>query len=92
MPLNAIAKFISVIVYGPVAGFAATTVRILGPMLLALFFGWIFDSLGWIHARDAAGEIIAYSLLLVIIGLGSIVGVMVCVRVWITRLRGTPTP
>ena len=85
-----VGKLIGVIVYGLVAGFAATTVTILGPILLALFFGWICGSLGWLHAREAAVTVISFYIF--IIALGLIVGVIVCLRVWITRLRGKPVP
>ena len=83
------AKVIGIILYGLVAGFAATTLTILGPMLLALFFVWIFDSLGWQPGRDLAVTVI--SSYIFIIGFGLIVGVFVCVYVWITRLRKAPS-
>jgi hypothetical protein len=83
------AKVIGIILYGLVAGFAATTLTILGPMLLALFFLWIFDSLGWQPGRDLAVTVI--SCYIFIIGFGLIVGVFVCVYVWITRLRKAPS-
>jgi hypothetical protein len=88
--MSTVGKTVGVIVYGLVAGFAATTVAVLGPMLLALFFVWIFSSLGWQHARDAAVTVI--SLYVFITGFGLLLGVFVCLRVCITRLRGAPIP
>jgi hypothetical protein len=85
-----VAKTVGVILYGLIAGFAATTVTILGPILLAAFFGWIFHSLGWQHAEDAAVTVVSYYIF--IVGLGLLVGVFVCLTVWITRLRRTPIP
>jgi len=87
---NSATKVVGIILYGLVAGIAATTLTILGPMLLALFFLWIFDSLGWQPGRDLAVTVI--SCYIFITGLGLIVGVIVCVYVWITRLRNAPTP
>ena len=84
------AKIVGVIVYGLVAGFAATTVSILGPIFIALFFFWIFNSLGWKQASDMATAVI--SLYIFIVGLGLTIGIVVCIRVWIIRLRSTPTP
>jgi len=87
---NPATKVVGVILYGLVAGFAATTLTILGPMLLALFFLWIFDSLGWRPGRDLAVSVISGYIF--ITGLGLIVGTVVCVNVWIARLRNAPTP
>jgi hypothetical protein len=87
---NGASRVVGTILYGLVAGFAATTLSILGPMLLALFFLWIFDSLGWQPGRDLAVTVI--SCYIFITGFGLIVGVIVCVYVWITRLRSAPTP
>jgi hypothetical protein len=83
-------KVLGIVVYGLVAGFAATTLTILGPIFLALFFVWIFDSLRWQPGRDLAVTVI--SSYIFIAGLGLIVGVIVCLYVWITRLRSAPTP
>ena len=87
-PTNGATRVVGIILYGLVAGFAATTLTILGPMLLALFFLWIFDSLRWQPGRDLAVTVI--SCYIFIIGFGLIVGVLVCVYVWITRLRSAP--
>ena len=87
---NGATKVVGIILYGLVAGFAAITLTILGPMLLALFFLWIFDSLGWQPGRDLAVTVI--SCYIFIIGFGLIVGLIVCVYVWITRLRTSSTP
>jgi hypothetical protein len=86
---NSATKVFGIILYGLVAGFAATTLTILGPMLLAVFFVWVFDSLGWRLGRDLAATVISCYFLF--IGFGLIVGVIVCVYVWITRLRNPPT-
>ena len=87
---NSAARIVGVVLYGIVAGFAATTVAVLGPILLALFFLWIFNSLGWKQAQDMATAVI--SLYIFIVGLGVIIGVTVCIMVWITRFRNTPRP
>ena len=87
---NSTARIVGVVLYGIVAGFAATTVAVLGPILLALFFLWIFNSLGWKQGQDMATAVI--SLYIFIVGLGVIIGVTVCIRIWITRLRNTPRP
>jgi hypothetical protein len=88
--MNTVGKIVGAILYGLVAGFAATTVTILGPIFLALFFLWIFDSLGWRPGRDLAVSVISGYIF--ITGLGLMIGVIVCVKVWITRLRSTPIP
>jgi hypothetical protein len=89
-PTNSAAKVVGIILYGLAAGFAAATLTVLGPIFLALFFVWIFDSLGWQPGRDLAVAVI--SCYIFIIGFGLIVGVFVCVYVWVTRLRSAPTP
>ena len=83
--MSTVRKTVGVILYALVAGFAAATTIILGSILLALFFGWLFDSLGWLHARDAAASFISYYIY--IIGLGLAVGLLVCFTVCIRRLR-----
>ena len=87
---NSAAKVVGIILYGLVAGFTATTLTILGPMLLALFFLWIFDSLGGQPGRDLAVTVISGYVF--ITGFGLIVGAFVCVYVWITRFRRAPSP
>jgi len=89
-PTNSATKVVGIILYGLVSGFAATTLTVLGPIFLAAFFVWIFDSLGWQPGSDLAVTVI--SCYIFIIGFGLIVGVFVCVYVWITRLRSAPTP
>jgi len=89
-PRPSAAKLVGIILYGLVAGFATATLTILSPIFLALFFVWVFDSLGWQPGRDLAVTVI--SCYIFITGLGLIVGVIVCVYVWITRLRSAPTP
>jgi hypothetical protein len=59
-------------------------------MLLALFFLWIFDSLGGQPGRDLAVTVISGYIF--ITGFGLIVGVFACVYVWITRFRRAPSP
>lgn len=88
--MSTVGKTAGAILYGLLAGFAATTVAILGPLLLAWFFVWVFSSLGWQQARDAAVTVI--SLYVFITGFGILLGVFVCLRVCITRLRGAPVP
>jgi hypothetical protein len=85
---NRATKVIGIILYGLVAGFAATTLTVLGPIFVALFFLWIFDSLVWRPGRDLAVSVISGYIF--ITGIGLIVGVIVCVNVWITRLRNPP--
>jgi hypothetical protein len=89
-PPNSAPKIVGIILYGLVAGFAATTLTVLGPIFLALFFVWIFDSLGWRPGRDLAVTVISGYIF--VTGLGLMVGLIVCIYVWITRLRSAPTP
>jgi hypothetical protein len=86
---NSAVNVAGIIFYGLVAGFAATVVLVLGSIFLGLLAGWIFNYLGWKHAGKSA----------TVGGLGSVyftaipglvVGVAVCVKVWITRLRRAP--
>ena len=87
---NSAGRIVGVVLYGIVAGFAAATLASLGPILFAALFAWIFASMGWKQALGLATGVI--SLYVFIVGLGLIIGVTVCIRVWITRLRNTPRP
>jgi hypothetical protein len=87
---NSALKIIGIILYGLVAGFAASVAIVLGPIILGLLAGWIFIHLGW----QQAGESVGFSGLYYIYftgALGLVVGVIVCFYVWITRLRNAPT-
>ncbi len=90
-PRNRAPKIVGIVFYGLVAGFAATVAIVLGPIFLGLLAGWIFNQLGW----EQASKSVAFSGLYYIYftgAIGLIVGVIVCLCVWITRLRNAPTP
>ena len=78
---------IGVILYGLVAGFAATTVIVLGQISLAFFGVWVFHQLGWEQASNSAAHFGFYYIFF--IPLGIIVGVIVCSCVWIAGFRNT---
>ncbi len=83
---NSFLKTVGAILYGLVAGFAATTVIVLGCIFLGLLAGWVFTSLGWKqlgHSAYVAGLSSVY--FTVVIGL--IVGLIVWYKVSATRLR-----
>jgi hypothetical protein len=90
-PRNRALKMVGIIFYGFVAVFAATVAIVLGPIFLGLLAGWIFNQLGW----EQASKSVAFSGLYYIYftgAIGLIVGVIVCLCVWITGLRNAPTP
>jgi MFS family permease len=90
-PRNRALKMVGIIFYGFVAGLAATVAIVLGPIFLGLLAGWIFNHLGW----EQASKSVAFSGLYYIYFTGPIgltIGVIVCLHVWITRLRNPPTP
>lgn len=83
---NSFPKTFGAILYGLVAGFAATMVIVLGCIFLGLLAGWVCTSLGWKqlgHSASVAGLASIYST--VVIGL--IVGLVVWYKVSATRLR-----
>lgn len=83
-------RIAGVIIYGLAAGFAVTTVIVLGQILSAFFGTWIFHQLGWEQASMTAarfGFYYVYS-----IPLGLIVGAVVCLRVWTAGFRKLSTP
>jgi hypothetical protein len=83
-------KIVGIIFYGLVAGFAATVAIVLGPIFLGLLAGWIFNQLGWEQATRSVGSSGLYYIYFTG-AVGLIVGVIVCLHVWITRLRNAPT-
>jgi len=52
---NSAIKVVGIIVYGLVAGFAATVAIVLGPIFLGLLAAWIFNLLGWEQASRSVG-------------------------------------
>jgi hypothetical protein len=56
-----------------------------------LFACWIFHYLGWMHGGELSLACGLGSVYYTVIP-GLVVGAIVCVRVWITRLRNAPTP
>jgi uncharacterized membrane protein len=83
-------KTVEAILYGLVAGFAATMVIVLGCIFLGLLAGWIFTSLGWAqlgHSAYVAGLSSIYFTVVV----GLIVGLIVWYKVSATRLRQQST-
>jgi hypothetical protein len=83
---NNFLKTIGAILYGLVAGFAATVVIVLGCIFLGLLSGWIFDSLGWKQLGDSALVAGLSSVYFTVI-IGLIVGLTVCYKVSTTHLR-----
>ena len=88
---NSAIKVVGIIVYGLVAGFAATVAIVLGPIFLGLLAAWIFNLLGWEQASRSVGFCGLYYIYFTGV-IGLIVGVIVCLYVWITRPRNAPTP
>jgi len=80
---------VGIILYGLLAGCAATTVIGLLPVLFGLTAAGIFNYLDWEYAGNSAARFAFYYVYSVPIGL--IVGVVVCVRVWVKRLRKMPS-
>src|SRR5215470_6103817 len=80
-------RMIGVILYGLVAGFATTTVIVLGQIFLAFFGVWIFHQLGWEQASNSAAKFGFYYVFFIPLGL--ILGMTVCLRVWIAGFRNT---
>ena len=83
-------KTIGVIFYGLVAGFAGTTVIVLGQILLAFFGVWFFHRLGWEQASNGAARFGFLYVYFIFVGL--VVGIVICLRVWIKGLRNAATP
>lgn len=83
-------KAVGVILYGLVAGFAGFTVIALGHILLAFFSAWIFHQLGWEQASGSAARFGFYYIIFIPVGL--IVGIVICLRVWIKGFRTASTP
>jgi len=79
-------RIIGAILYGMVAGFAATVVIVLGCIFLGLLSGWAFNSLGWKQLGDSALVAGLSSVYFTVI-IGLIVGLVVCYKVSTTRLR-----
>src|SRR5277367_4851344 len=86
---------LGIILYGIVAGVSATVLTFLGSIALAGLSGSIAKELGWKRGVDLAGSGLAYIYHLADIGfLGAtaiVVGLIVCLRVGITRLRDAST-
>ncbi len=83
---NSFPKTVGAILYGLVAGFAATMVIVLGCIFLGLLAGWVFTSLGWKqlgHSAYVAGLSSFYFTVVI----GIIVGLIVWYKVSATRLR-----
>jgi hypothetical protein len=74
------------IVYGVVAGFAATVVIVLGIIFLGFAASWIFRLFGWDEASRLAFMSGLYYVYFTV-PLGVIVGLIVCVRVVVKRFR-----
>jgi hypothetical protein len=91
---NRFLKTIGAILYGLVAGFAATVVVVLGCIFLGFLVGWIFSFLGWRELGRSATMAGLYSINFTV-PIGFIVGLIVCYTVSISRLRqlsGRPKP
>ena len=84
-------KLLGIILYGLVAGFAATVVMVFGSVFLGFFASWIFNFLGWRKAAISA-EMSGFYCIYFTGAFGLLAGVIVCLYVWITRLRNPPTP
>ena len=87
---SAAVKTVGVIFYGLVAGFVGTTIIVLGQILLAFFGVWFFHRLGWEQASLGAARFGFFYVYFIFIGL--VVGIVICLRVWIKGFRNTPTP
>ena len=83
-------KTVGVILYGLVAGFAGTTVVVLGQILLAFFGVWFFHLLGWQQASNGAARFGFLYVYFIFVGL--VAGIVICLRVWIKGLRNASTP
>jgi MFS family permease len=84
-------KVVAIILYGVVAGFAVTAIIVVGPVFLGLLAGWIFKQIGWEQASRFA-EISGFYFFYFTVVIGVIAGLIICLYVWITRLRSAPTP
>jgi len=87
---NSFLKTVGAILYGLVAGFAATVVIVLGSIFLGLLAGWVFTSLGWKQLGDSASVAGLYFIYFTAV-IGLIVGLIVWYKVSATRLR-QPSP
>jgi hypothetical protein len=83
---NSFLKTIGPILYGLVAGFAATVVIVLGCIFLGLLSAWAFNSLGWKQLGDSA-LVAGLSSVYFTVVIGLIVGLVVWYKVSTTRLR-----
>jgi hypothetical protein len=88
---NSATKVVGIILYGLVAGFAATVATVLGPIMLGLLAGWIFSQMRWEQASKIA-QATGFYYFYYTGALGLVAGVIVCFYVWITRLRNAPAP
>lgn len=79
-------KTIGAILYGLVAGFAATVVIVLGCIFLGLLAGLVLSSLGWKQLGDSAVAAGLSSVYFTVV-IGLIVGLVVWYRVSAIRLR-----
>lgn len=85
-PHKSALTIIAIILYGLVAGLAATIIIVLGSIFLRLLAARIFSQLGWESAMGVGLRSVYYTFIP-----GLIVGMIVCFKVWISRLRNAPT-
>jgi hypothetical protein len=83
---NSFPKTVGAILYGLIAGLAATVVIVLGCMFLGLLVGWASSSLGWKQLGYAA-TVAGFSSVYFTVVIGLIVGIIVCYKVSTTCLR-----
>jgi hypothetical protein len=83
---NSFQKAVGAILYGLIAGLAATVVIVLGCMFLGLLLGLACSSLGWKKLGYAA-TVAGFSSVYFTVVIGLIVGIIVCYKVSTTRLR-----
>jgi len=88
---NSFLKTIRAILYGLVAGFAATDVIVLGWMFLGFLAGWVFSSLGWKQLGYSA-TVAGLSLVYFTLPIGITVGVIFFYKLSSTRLRQQSAP
>jgi hypothetical protein len=88
---NRFLETIGAILVGLVAGFASTVVIVLGFMFLCFLAGWGFGVFGWkqlAYSTTAGGLASVYYT----VPVGIFVGLIVCYRVSVTRLRQKSVP
>jgi MFS family permease len=76
------------VLHAVVAGLAAASIAVLGPLVVGFVATWTFNYFGWIRARDLAARIPSYFTVFVVLGVA--VGLTTCLRVLGSRFRREP--